>query len=64
MPLYDLVVRNGAVVTASDEFKCDIGIKDGVVISLSQNIEIEDGVEVVDAEGGFITVSHIRHAIV
>ncbi|CAD6584070.1 MAG: hypothetical protein TREMPRED_003726 [Tremellales sp. Tagirdzhanova-0007] len=52
---FDLVVRNGIVVTASDEVRCDIGIKDGVVVCLAKHLPIGERCEVVDAEGAFIT---------
>jgi dihydropyrimidinase len=35
---YDLVIRNGTVVTAADTQRCDIGVKDGVVATLGRNL--------------------------
>lgn len=55
---FDLVVKNGIVVTAADESACDIGIKDGVVVCLGKDLPVGEGVEVIDAEGGYVTVSH------
>ncbi|WRT69217.1 dihydropyrimidinase [Kwoniella shivajii] len=52
---FDLVVRNGIIVTASDEFACDIGIKDGVIVVLGQSLPASPDCELIDAEGGYIT---------
>jgi len=38
MDNFDLVVRNAHVVTASDEFDCDIGVRDGVIAALAKNL--------------------------
>jgi len=35
---YDLVVRNGTVVTASDMSRCDVGVKDGRIAALATNL--------------------------
>jgi dihydropyrimidinase len=53
----DLVIKNAIVATASDEFASDIGIKDGKIALLAPSIPTEDGCEVIDAEGGYVTVS-------
>lgn len=42
----DLVIRNGTMVTAVEQVQCDIGIKDGRVALLGQNLE---GNETIDA---------------
>lgn len=34
----DLVIRNAEVVTASDRFRCDIGVCDGSIVALGQNL--------------------------
>ncbi|ORY21035.1 dihydropyrimidinase [Naematelia encephala] len=52
---FDLVVKNGIVVTASDETECDIGVKDGLVVCLGKNLPVRGNCEVIDAEGGYIT---------
>src|ERR1700747_2626170 len=46
---YDLVIRNGTVVTAADSTVCDIGIKDGIVATLGKNIG--SGAREIDATG-------------
>jgi len=53
---FDLVVKNGVVVTAADEVACDIAVKDGKVVLLMANLPVTDGCKVIDAEGGYVTV--------
>lgn len=38
MSLFDLVLRNGTVVTASDQFRADIGIKDGIITAIGAGL--------------------------
>jgi dihydropyrimidinase len=47
MPDFDLVIRNGTVVTAADTQHCDIGIKDGVIATLGRGLG--DGARDIDA---------------
>lgn len=49
---YDTVIRNGTVVTASDTFASDVGIKDGRIVALGT--DLEDADEVIDAGGLFV----------
>ncbi|HWK44727.1 MAG TPA: dihydropyrimidinase [Stellaceae bacterium] len=35
---FDLVIRNGTVITAADTMACDIGIKDSVIAALGRNL--------------------------
>lgn len=64
MPSFDLVIRNGTVVTASDKISCDIGIKDGRIAALSDNLP--DGSRTIDARdllvlpGGIDSHCHIE----
>ncbi|KAK0480775.1 dihydropyrimidinase [Armillaria novae-zelandiae] len=51
----DLIIRNGIVVTASDQVACDIGIKDGKIRFLAAGLPSLDGCQEIDAEGGYIT---------
>ncbi len=45
---FDLVIRNGTVVTTADEVRCDVGIRDGKVVALAD--ELESGDREIDAE--------------
>ena len=49
MSEFDVVVRGGTVVTASDVTRCDIGIRNGRIAALAETIS--DGREVIDASG-------------
>ncbi|KAG2355761.1 hypothetical protein BDR07DRAFT_1381282 [Suillus spraguei] len=53
---FDLVIRNGTVVTASDIWEsCDIGIKDGTIVAIGPSLPVAPGAQEIDAEGAFIT---------
>src|SRR5437763_13734979 len=52
MPDYDLVIRNGTVVTAADTQQCDIGVKDGVVATLGRGLPA--GAREIDASGKLV----------
>ena len=49
---YDLVIRNGTVVTAADTQHCDVGIKDGVVATLGRGLSA--GTREIDAAGKLV----------
>ncbi|MCC3864815.1 dihydropyrimidinase [Terrisporobacter petrolearius] len=51
MSKFDKVIKNGTIVTASDTYKGDIGIKDGIIVEISQNLECDN---VIDAAGKLI----------
>ena len=51
MPAYDLVIRNGTVVTASDVFPSDVAIQDERIAALGHNLA---GKEIVDASGKYV----------
>src|SRR5438477_5519126 len=52
MAEYDLIIRNGTVVTAADTQHCDIGIKDGVVATLGRGLPA--GARDIDAAGKLV----------
>jgi dihydropyrimidinase len=49
---FDTVIRNGTVVTASDTFVSDVGIKNGRIVALAT--DLRDADEVIDATGLFV----------
>lgn len=49
---FDTIIRHGTVVTASDTFKCDVGIRDGRIAALAA--DLTDADEVIDATGLFV----------
>jgi dihydropyrimidinase len=46
---FDLVIRGGTVVTASDTMLCDVGVRDGKIVALAANLP--PGARDVDATG-------------
>ena len=52
MAEYDLVIRNGTVVTAADTQQCDVGIKDGIVATLGRGLAA--GAREIDARGKLV----------
>lgn len=48
---FDLVIKNGSIVTSGDNYKADIGVKDGKIIEIASNIEETSAKEVYDANG-------------
>ncbi len=49
---YDLIIKGGTVATASDTFASDIGVKDGRIVALAENLE--GATQVVDAAGKLV----------
>ncbi len=49
---YDLVIRGGTVVTASDGVRCDVGIRDGRIVALAD--ELARGADEIDAAGKLV----------
>jgi dihydropyrimidinase len=49
---FDLVIRGGTVVTASDSVRCDVGIRDGRIAALAD--ELAPGAEEIDATGKLV----------
>ena len=39
MAQFDLAIRGGTIVTASDEFRADIGVRDGRIVAIADRIE-------------------------
>ena len=48
MPEYDLIISGGTVVTASDQFRADIGIRAGRISAIAERLE---GARAIDATG-------------
>ena len=49
---FDLVIRNGTVATASDVFRADVGVRNGLVVALAS--EMAAGAEEIDATGKLV----------
>ena len=52
MAEYDLVIRNGTVATAADTAQCDVGVRDGIVVALGQ--QLAPGARDIDAAGRLV----------
>jgi dihydropyrimidinase len=50
---FDLVIRNARAVTASDQFDCDIGVRDGRIVQLG--LGLGSGAGEIDAAGRSVT---------
>lgn len=53
MAKFDLIVRGGTVATAADVVRCDIGIRDGRIVQLGE--DLGPAGEVIDARGRLVT---------
>jgi len=52
MAEFDLVVRGGTVVTATDRASCDVGVREGRIVALGQ--ELGAGTDEIDAAGKLV----------
>lgn len=50
--MFDLVIRNGTIATASDVFAADIGIRDGRIVQIGESLP--DGARTLDATGRYV----------
>ena len=41
MKEFDLIIKNGTVVTSTESFLCDVAVKDGKIAAMAQNIEAD-----------------------
>lgn len=49
MAQFDTIIKNGLVTTAEGQFRADIGIRDGRIVSIADMLTDAD--HVIDAEG-------------
>lgn len=49
---FDTIIRHGTVVTASDTFRCDVGIRDGRIAATAESLT--DAPEIIDASGLYV----------
>jgi len=47
------VIKNGTIVTASDSYHADIGIKDGKIAVIAKNL-VADNAEIIDAQNKYV----------
>lgn len=48
--MYEIIIKGGVVVTASDVGCYDIGVKDGKIAALLPDIPVDQGAEIIYAE--------------
>ncbi|MGY8961228.1 MAG: dihydropyrimidinase, partial [Alphaproteobacteria bacterium] len=53
MTAYDLVIKGGTVVTATDSTISDVGVRDGIVMALGRNLD-SSGAREIDATGRLV----------
>ncbi len=64
--IFDTIIRNGTIFTGFDQFKADIGIRQGKITALGLNLSSEKPCLSVDAENKYVlpgaidTMSHCR----
>ena len=49
-----LLIRGGRIITAQDDYIADIYCEDEVITSIGHNLDVPDGVEVIDASGKYV----------
>ena len=49
MAAYDLIIKGGMVATAADTFAADVGVRDGRIVALAD--DLSGAAEVIDARG-------------
>lgn len=54
-PIYDTVIKNGVICTASDTYKSDIAIANGKISLIAECIDVNSAIRTIDAQGAFIT---------
>ena len=52
MAIFDTIIRGGKIATASDVFSCDIGVRDGRIAALGQ--DLGDAAQIIDASGKWV----------
>ncbi|MEG1773009.1 MAG: dihydroorotase [Clostridia bacterium] len=52
--MYDTIIKNGIIATASDTFKADILIKNELIVGFTSNSNDLDAKSVIDASGKFV----------
>jgi dihydropyrimidinase len=49
-----VLIRNGRIITASDDYVADLLLADGVVKTIGRGLEVGPGVQVIDASGRYV----------
>ena len=51
---FDTLIQNGIVATATDTYASDVGIADGRIVALAQNLPVDSAQQVIDAGGRYL----------
>jgi dihydropyrimidinase len=52
--LFDTLIKNGIVVTATDTYPSDIGITNGKIVAIGQALPAESAKQSFDAKGNYV----------
>lgn len=50
----DLLIKNGKVVTASETYRADVGVRGEKVVAIGKNLKAKKGTQVIDARGKYV----------
>ena len=56
---FDHLVKNGILVSRGESFKADIGITDGKIYEIAEGIGTDEGENLYDADGCYVTPGFI-----
>ncbi len=51
---FDIVIKKGTIVTATDTYASDIGIADGKIVAIAQSLSAENAAKQIDATGRLV----------
>ncbi len=51
---FDLIIRNGTVVTASDSYNADVAVQDGKIVAIGAGLPAENATTLLDASGKLV----------
>ena len=54
MKAYDMVIKNGIIVTATDVYKADIGVKNEKIVEIAKEIDSNNAANVIDATDKYV----------
>ncbi|MEG2651042.1 MAG: dihydropyrimidinase, partial [Eubacterium sp.] len=54
MKQYDMLIKNGTIVTTTDMVKADLAVKNGKIAAIGQNLAEDDATVVYDVEGKLV----------
>ena len=58
-----VLIKNGTIVTATDEFKGDLLLADGKIAAIGGAIDASSADEVYDAEGKYVMPGGVDHTL-